>query len=512
VRKYLKVLAVGCLAVGFASARPAMAVSFSPSQAELFNVVDVTVDFNGGGSLFTGAGTAFGTVGVDAVRYDLDFIPGSATDGFSRVVLENQAFVTDLTGFSSLDILFKTETLSAMSVKTFVRTGASGFFESLPTPSNISDFDPTRVTIDLSSVPNLNDVRGFGIQMFVPGDPTAFAQTALVQTAPQFVPTQLIPVATIDSFERATLAGGATGDGWAYAKFEPGPTESDTVFSVTTVGATDGTQAAKLTRAAAPGAQSFEWSVQRVWTSTGDGRPVAADATNDAPNDTEVPLITQPQVDAVAADFNQATHLAFDVTYDPADFDPTATFANLAVHINEGSGAFYQIQGIASVNPQSLTGPTTISVEVPFANMIGFNSGLPFGSEGVLAGSDTIILGFATNIGNSSSASVAGAVIIDNLRLLEEVALLLAGDLNGDGFVGVDDLNIVLLNWNLNVTPGDLGSGDATGEGFVGVDDLNVVLVNWNSGTPPNAGAAIPEPTTLALVVLGAAAVSIRRR
>ena len=86
----------------------------------------------------------------------------------------------------------------------------------------------------------------------------------------------------------------------------------------------------------------------------------------------------------------------------------------------------------------------------------------------------------------------------------------LAGDLNGDGFVGVDDLNIVLVNWNQNVTPGDLALGDATGEGFVGVDDLNIVLVNWNSGTPPH-GHSIPEPTTLALLTLGGLTL-LRRR
>ena len=90
---------------------------------------------------------------------------------------------------------------------------------------------------------------------------------------------------------------------------------------------------------------------------------------------------------------------------------------------------------------------------------------------------------------------------------------LLEGDLNGDGFVGVDDLNIVLVNWNQNVPPGDLGMGDATGEGFVGVDDLNAVLVNWNNGTPPAEGTAIPEPASLhVLLGLSAAVLAGRRR
>ncbi len=58
------------------------------------------------------------------------------------------------------------------------------------------------------------------------------------------------------------------------------------------------------------------------------------------------------------------------------------------------------------------------------------------------------------------------------------------GDLSGDGFVGLTDLNIVLGNWNQNVPPAD-PLADPSGDGFVGIDDLNAVLGNWNAGTPP---------------------------
>lgn len=57
-----------------------------------------------------------------------------------------------------------------------------------------------------------------------------------------------------------------------------------------------------------------------------------------------------------------------------------------------------------------------------------------------------------------------------------------AGDLDEDGFVGLGDLNIVLLNWNQNVPPAD-PRADPNGDGFVGLSDLNVILLNWNKSS-----------------------------
>ncbi len=81
----------------------------------------------------------------------------------------------------------------------------------------------------------------------------------------------------------------------------------------------------------------------------------------------------------------------------------------------------------------------------------------------------------------------------------------LVGDLNGDGFVGIEDLSLVLSNWNQTVTPGDLLLGDAFDDplnpGFIGIEDLNIVLTNWNAGTPPPPSglAVIPEPASVVL-------------
>lgn len=83
------------------------------------------------------------------------------------------------------------------------------------------------------------------------------------------------------------------------------------------------------------------------------------------------------------------------------------------------------------------------------------------------------------------------------------------GDLDYDGFVGINDLSIILANWNQS-GPGIDPQADPTQDAFVGIDDLGIVLGNWNEGTPPTAAAA-PEPTALIVTALGAAGCLLRR-
>jgi len=77
--------------------------------------------------------------------------------------------------------------------------------------------------------------------------------------------------------------------------------------------------------------------------------------------------------------------------------------------------------------------------------------------------------------------------------LLQVVSI--EGDLDGDGYVGAEDLDVVLANWGQAVGLGDRLQGDSTGDGLVGGSDLQVVLDNWGSGEVP--GGIVPEPSSL---------------
>ncbi len=74
-------------------------------------------------------------------------------------------------------------------------------------------------------------------------------------------------------------------------------------------------------------------------------------------------------------------------------------------------------------------------------------------------------------------------MVLDNWNN-EIVIEFLAGDLDGDRFVGIKDLSIVLSNWNTSVPPGSFHLGDVNSDGFVGLQDINAVLSEWNMSAP----------------------------
>ena len=67
-------------------------------------------------------------------------------------------------------------------------------------------------------------------------------------------------------------------------------------------------------------------------------------------------------------------------------------------------------------------------------------------------------------------------------------AQAIEGDLNDDGFVGAQDLQIILSNWGQIVPIGEKSRGDLFPDGFVGLTDLSFLLLSWGQGTIPTPG------------------------
>ncbi len=84
------------------------------------------------------------------------------------------------------------------------------------------------------------------------------------------------------------------------------------------------------------------------------------------------------------------------------------------------------------------------------------------------------------------------------------------GDPTADGFIGLDDLDLVLKHWNQMVTPGDISKGELTGDGFVSLEDLDVILNNWNIGTP-SYPTTLPEPASVGMALMMICGVLTRR-
>ncbi|MBN2021987.1 MAG: PEP-CTERM sorting domain-containing protein [Pirellulales bacterium] len=80
------------------------------------------------------------------------------------------------------------------------------------------------------------------------------------------------------------------------------------------------------------------------------------------------------------------------------------------------------------------------------------------------------------------------------------------GDANLDGTVNLGDLGVVAMNWEK--TGMTWGQGDFNSDGTVNLGDLGVLAMNWGKIAEWAGGgaalAAIPEPGTIAMLVMGA--------
>ena len=142
-----------------------------------------------------------------------------------------------------------------------------------------------------------------------------------------------------------------------------------------------------------------------------------------------------------------------------------------------GTGLFAEVDGTleliaATGEDWTLPGGTTSTIlGISFLGGSGNQDGRTSGF------SDNGEIAFRLDFGGA----VNGLFVVNTMGFL-------AGDLNGDGFVGVEDIDILLANWGDNVAASNLALGDASGDGFVNQIDLDIVLNHFGDGTPPGGG------------------------
>ncbi len=100
------------------------------------------------------------------------------------------------------------------------------------------------------------------------------------------------------------------------------------------------------------------------------------------------------------------------------------------------------------------------------------------------------------------------------LGLLEDMgwdSFPIPADANIDGKVDLHDLSLLALNWD--ILEGKVWEDcDIDGNGAVDLDDLALLSANWLVGVEEAETTPVPEPTTLILMLAGAASILRKRR
>ncbi|MEM9417682.1 MAG: LamG-like jellyroll fold domain-containing protein, partial [Planctomycetota bacterium] len=68
------------------------------------------------------------------------------------------------------------------------------------------------------------------------------------------------------------------------------------------------------------------------------------------------------------------------------------------------------------------------------------------------------------------------------------------GDITGDGYVGVEDLDAILATWGDNAADSpEAAAADLSEDGVVGSADLQIVIANWGNGSPAVQPTSNPD-------------------
>ena len=189
-----------------------------------------------------------------------------------------------------------------------------------------------------------------------------------------------------------------------------------------------------------------------------------------------------------------------------SEFHPHHTVGDLLANL---TGISLVIRGDQNPNVR-------FDIDYMFMDVFGSLAG-DLNANGVVDGGDVLAVSAAVALGDPVG-DVNGDGVVDaaDLEYVVEMKLLMdeetgavgtvLGDFNLDGLVNASDVAIMAAYYG---GQGDYGLGDANGDGVINAVDLALLAENFGSQA---GAAAVPEPVTLSLLGVGAAALLRRKR
>jgi hypothetical protein len=221
------------------------------------------------------------------------------------------------------------------------------------------------------------------------------------------------------------------------------------------------------------------------------------------------PQITQVLPDTVKAgcSYQLLVDYAFGSSYGGTSTITLSANGPLTLPVDDGNGGIAYSQGPGTLIASRVINSSEVIGGFDWGNNVATRDFSTFSTAVVLPGSSLIGQPLTVSInvdggglpgGGSDGAGTDATWFIDNVRIVE-IAPPFPGDANGDGVVNINDLSVVLANYDKS---GMLwAQGDFNGDGKVDISDLSNILANYDKTAGASGGIkAVPEPGTLALL------------